>query len=102
MPTMIPTKETVNKGKQSWWRKGPNFVDFVHETVLPNITYKTIKFVNENSKGDQPFFVHMPLSAPHTPILPTDELKRNSGLDNTYDDFVLMVDWVEGEVIKNA
>jgi arylsulfatase A len=100
MPTMIPTKETVNKGKQSWWRKGPTSDDFVHEQVLPTITYKTIKFINENSKGDQPFFVYMPLSAPHTPILPTDEFKGKSGLDNPYGDFVLMVDWVVGEVIK--
>ncbi|KJD35983.1 arylsulfatase [Tamlana sedimentorum] len=99
--TMIPTKETVDKGKQSWWRKGPTSDDFNHEQVLPDITKKTVNFINENAKSDQPFFVYMPLPAPHTPILPTDEFKGKSGLDNPYGDFVLMVDWIVGEIMKS-
>lgn len=42
----------------------------------------------------------MPLPAPHTPILPTDEFKGKSGLDNPYGDFVIMVDWVVGEIMN--
>lgn len=98
-PTMVPTKLTENTG-QAMWRKGPTSNDFVHEQVLPEITTKTVDFINENAKGDQPFFVYMPLPAPHTPILPTKEFKGKSGLDNPYGDFVLMVDWVVGEVMK--
>ncbi len=98
MPTMIPTKETVNKGSQTWWRKGPTSDDFVHEQVLPDITKKTVKFINENANGDKPFFIYMPLPAPHTPILPTKEFQGKSGLDNPYGDFVIMVDWVVGQV----
>lgn len=101
MPTMIPTKETVDTGNQTWWRKGPTSDDFVHEQVLPKITKKTVNFINENANGDKPFFIYMPLSAPHTPILPTEEFKEKSGLDNPYGDFVIMVDWVVGQV-KNA
>ncbi|MEP1486829.1 MAG: arylsulfatase [Algibacter sp.] len=99
--TMVPTKETVDKGKQSWWRKGPTSDDFDHEQVLPNITKKTVDFINENAKSNKPFFVYMPLPAPHTPILPTDEFKGKSGLDNPYGDFVIMVDWVVGEIMKS-
>ncbi|MEP5341952.1 MAG: arylsulfatase [Algibacter sp.] len=99
--TMVPTKETVNKEKQAWWRKGPTSDDFDHEQVLPNITKKTVGFINKNAKSDEPFFVYMPLPAPHTPILPTDEFKGKSGLDNPYGDFVIMVDWVVGEIMKS-
>ncbi|WP_159020783.1 sulfatase family protein [Algibacter sp. L3A6] len=99
-PTMVPTKLTENKG-QAMWRKGPTSDDFNHEQVLPDITKKTVNFINENAKGDQPFFVYMPLPAPHTPILPTDEFKGKSGLDNPYGDFVIMVDWVVGEIMKS-
>lgn len=100
-PTMVPTKETFNKEKQSWWRKGPTSDDFVHEHVLPDITKKTVQFINKNANTEEPFFIYMPLPAPHTPILPTPEFMGKSGLDNIYGDFVLMVDWVVGEVMKS-
>lgn len=99
-PTMVPTKYTQNTG-QKIWRKGLTSDDFDHEQVLPVITSKTIQFINENAKGDQPFFIYMPLPAPHTPILPTPEFQGKSGLDNPYGDFVLMVDWVVGEVMNS-
>ncbi len=99
-PTMVPTKSTVNKGKQSWWREGPTSDDFIHEQVLPTITTKTVDFIRDNANGDKPFFIYMALSAPHTPILPTKEFQGISGLDNPYADFVVMVDWVVGEVRK--
>ena len=99
-PTMVPTKETVDKGNQTWWRKGPTSDDFIHEQVLPEITKKTVTFINENANGDKPFFIYMPLSAPHTPILPTKQFQGKSGLDNPYGDFVIMVDWGVGEVKK--
>ncbi|MCG8308359.1 MAG: arylsulfatase [Cytophagales bacterium] len=100
MPTMVPTKETEDKGAQSWWRKGLTSDDFVHERVLPDITKKTVKFINDHANGDRPFFIYMPLPAPHTPILPTEEFQGKSGLDNPYGDFVVMVDWVVGEVMS--
>ncbi|MCY1719361.1 arylsulfatase [Prolixibacteraceae bacterium Z1-6] len=98
MPTMVPTKYTVDEGKQTWWRKGLTSDDFVHEQVLPDVTKKTVEYINKNANGDQPFFVYMPLPAPHTPILPTKEFKGKSGLDNIYADFVMMVDDVVGQV----
>jgi len=100
MPTMVPTKTTVDTGDQSWWREGLTSDDFVHEQVLPEIMRRTVSFINENANGDQPFFVYMPLNAPHTPILPTEKFKGRSGLDNPYGDFVIMVDWVVGQVMK--
>lgn len=100
LPTMVPTKETEDTGKQSWWRKGPTSDDFIHDQVLSVITKKTVDFIGENANGSQPFFIYMPLSAPHTPILPVGEFKGKSGLDNPYGDFVLMVDWVVGEIMK--
>jgi arylsulfatase A-like enzyme len=100
MPTMVPTKTTENKGEQSWWRKGPTSDDFIHEQVLPTIKDKTVEFIRKNANGEKPFFIYMPLSAPHTPILPTKEFQGKSGLDNPYGDFVIMVDWVVGEVRK--
>ncbi len=100
VPTMVPTKYTVNTGKQTWWRNGPTSDDFVHEDVLPKVTEKTVSYIHEHAKDDAPFFVYMPLPAPHTPILPTEKFKGKSGVDNAYGDFVMMVDDVVGQVMK--
>jgi len=99
-PTMVPTKITVNTKKQAFWREGPTSDDFSHEQVLPNITKRAVDFVSKNANGDKPFFLYLPLPAPHTPILPTPEFQGKSGLDNPYGDFVIMVDWVVGEITK--
>ena len=99
IPTVVPTDTTENKGKYSWWRKGPTGSDFVHEEVLPNIVSRACKYVKEKSKKDQPYFLYLPLPAPHTPILPTKEFRGKSGLGE-YGDFVLMVDAMVGRVLK--
>ena len=101
MPTMVPTKTTVDRGDQSWWREGLTSDDFSHIQVLPDITSRTVSFINENADSGQPFFVYMPLPAPHTPILPTEPFQGKSGLENPYGDFVMMVDWVVGQVMKS-
>ncbi|MDW5290110.1 arylsulfatase [Formosa sp. PL04] len=98
-PTMVPTKYTRNKG-QGMWRKGLTSDDFVHEQALPEITKRTVDYINTNANKNKPFFIYMPLPAPHTPILPTEEFQGKSKLDNPYGDFVLMVDDMVGQVMK--
>ncbi|MCL3780495.1 arylsulfatase [Prolixibacteraceae bacterium JC049] len=99
-PTMVPTKKTVNKSKQAWWREGYTSDDFDHEQVLPDLTKKATAYIDKRANQDKPFFLYFPLPAPHTPILPTAEFKGKSGLNNPYGDFVIMVDWVVGEIMK--
>lgn len=98
-PTALPNRTTVNKGKYSWWREGPTGSDFVHEEVLPNLTGRACSYIKEKAKSDQPYFLYLPLPAPHTPILPSAEFRGKSGLGE-YGDFVLMVDAMVGRVMK--
>jgi arylsulfatase A-like enzyme len=98
MPTMVPTKETVNKGKYSWWRKGPTSDDFIHDDVTPNFFRRAIKFVDQKSKENKPYFLYLPLPSPHTPILPTAEFQGKSGI-NDYCDFVMLVDSYVGKLM---
>lgn len=99
MPTSLPDRETVNEGKYSWWRKGPTGADFVHEEVLPNLVDRACNYIKEKAKADQPYFLYLPLPAPHTPILPTEEFLGKSGIGE-YGDFVLMVDAMVGKVLQ--
>lgn len=96
--TAIPTKETVDRGKYSWWRKGLTAPDFVHEDVTPNFFRRSMKYVKETAKGNKPFFLYLPLPSPHTPILPTEKWQGKSGL-NPYGDFVMMVDDYIGQLM---
>ena len=99
MPTSFPDRVTENKGKYSWWRKGPTGADFVHEDVLPNLINRACNYVKEKASSDQPYFLYLPLPAPHTPILPVKEFQGKSGLGD-YGDFVLMVDVMVGRVLQ--
>lgn len=99
MPTSLPVKTTENKGKYSWWRKGPTGEDFVHEEVLPNITDRACRYIREKAKGDKPYFLYLPFPSPHTPILPSKEFRGKSGIGD-YGDYVLMTDAMVGKVLK--
>lgn len=99
MPTSLPDRVTENKGKYSWWRKGPTGADFVHEEVLPNLIDRACSYVKEKASSEQPYFLYLPLPAPHTPILPVEEFRGKSGLGE-YGDFVLMVDAMVGRVLQ--
>jgi arylsulfatase A len=99
MPTMVPTKITENKDSKGTWRKGPTSDDFVHQTVLQDLTDRAINYIGDNANTDKPFFLYLPLPAPHTPILPSDEFLGKSKT-NKYGDFVMQVDDVVGQIRK--
>ncbi|MEM0895591.1 MAG: arylsulfatase, partial [Verrucomicrobiota bacterium] len=93
----VPTQPaTVEK---AFHRKGPAGADFEAVDVLPRITEETVKFIDENAKSEEPFFIYFPLNAPHTPIVPAGEWEGKSGI-NKYVDFTMQVDWTVGEVLK--
>ena len=98
MPTALPDRETVNDGMK-YWRKGPTASDFDHEQTLPNFINRAVDYIHDKSKDDKPFYLYLPLPAPHTPILPIKEYQGKSGL-NPYGDFVLMVDDMVGKVMN--
>ncbi len=67
--------------------------------VLPEIEKRVVKYINKQAESKQPFFLYLPLTAPHTPIAPTDEhlSKSEAGL---YGDFVHQMDEVVGKVLE--
>ncbi|WP_297906046.1 arylsulfatase [uncultured Parabacteroides sp.] len=97
--TALPDRITENKGGYGWWRKGPTGADFEHERTLPHLVDKAVEYIWEKSGNNKPFYLYLPLPAPHTPILPVKEYQGKSGL-NPYGDFVLMVDDMVGRVMK--
>jgi arylsulfatase A len=97
--TAQPDRQTESTDKYGWWRKGPTGADFVHEEVLPNFTRRGGEYIKTRSATGKPFFLYLPLPAPHTPILPTKEFQGKSGT-NPYGDFVLQVDASIGQIVQ--
>jgi arylsulfatase A-like enzyme len=78
--------------------QGPALKDWTLEPILPAITDRASAWIRELAKGDDPFFLYLPLTAPHTPIAVNEEWKGKSGI-NPYADFVMETDAMIGRVL---
>ena len=70
-------------------------------TMLPRLGQRAVSYVAEHAADAQagrPFFLCLPLTSPHAPILPSPEWQGQSGLGD-YGDFVMQTDAVVGEVL---
>ncbi len=109
-PLLAPTETIGDNFSDGWtriqgafWRKGRVAPGFTHAEVLPTISRRANFFLDTRAqlpqKTRKPFFLYLPLPAPHTPWLPG---KRFTGKSNAsmYGDFVMMVDDMVGQIMK--
>lgn len=96
-----PTDTIQGREGYEFFREGPVAPGFRHEEVLPKCTQKAVAFIDNHakSKSGAPFFLYFPLSAPHTPILPTENFQEKSGI-GPYGDFVMQCDWTVGQIMQ--
>ena len=66
--------------------------------LLPTLVQRAGQFIADHATADKPFFLYLPLSSPHVPIVPTKEWEGKSGLGD-YGDFVMETDWAVGQVL---
>lgn len=69
--------------------------------MLPRLARRATDYLHERAeaaRSGRPFFLYLPLTSPHTPIVPAAEWNGRSGL-NAYADFVMQTDAVVGEVL---
>ncbi|MFT5302640.1 MAG: arylsulfatase A, partial [Mariniblastus sp.] len=77
----------------------------VNSQVLSTITAKSVEYIKAQAQTSEPFFLYMPLTAPHSPIAPMDgtaELQSVYSYDSLsdYEKFIANVDWSVGRVLK--
>ena len=102
--TAVPDRTggvTRSEDQYGWYRKGPMGSDFKIDEVLPHLFQKSIDYIKSraaDAKDGKPFFLYLPLPAPHTPIVPVPPFKDASGI-NPYADFVMQVDHHMGELM---
>jgi arylsulfatase A len=70
--------------------------------MLPRLGRRAVAYIEDSApqaKAGSPFFLYLPLTSPHTPILPTPEWKGKSDLGD-YGDFVMQTDAIIGDVLS--
>ena len=84
-----------------FWRSGPMAPSFSHTQVQPIITEKSVEYIlaRGQEKNSPPFFLYVPLAAPHTPWLPTEEFTGISEAGE-YGDFTAQVDASVGAIMQ--
>ncbi|WPR73169.1 arylsulfatase [Flavobacterium sp. NG2] len=80
-------------------RKGAATTDFEAVDCLRDFAEKSVAYIDERAQKDKPFFLYLPLTSPHTPIVPSEKFQGKSSIGN-YGDFLMETDWVVGEVLK--
>ena len=97
--TGIPTEDNkLGVDNEYLMRRGLAVSGMKAENVLPNFTDKVEEVIRAQNK-DKPFYIYFPLTAPHTPIVPTDEFKGTTDI-GLYGDFCSQIDSIVGRIVK--
>jgi arylsulfatase A len=81
------------------WSKNDTVVEHIPlDEVIARSTSESIRFIEQQSKNDKPFFLYLALGSPHTPIVPSDQWVGKSGV-NLYADFVMETDDVTVQIL---
>lgn len=79
--------------------QGPALPNWSLEKILPTLGDHACEYLADQLKRKSPFFLYLPLTAPHTPLAVNEEWKKKSGL-NPYADFVMETDALVGRVLN--
>lgn len=85
--------------KGVWWRQGEMSRSFRIEDCQQSILAEGISYIDKQvrEKPEEPFFLYLPLTGPHTPWVPTELFKGKSPI-GLYGDFVMEVDDVVAQI----
>lgn len=93
----IPS-EAAPVGRDSFNHKGPMLPKWKLVDVLPALETRAVDYIDNVAKSEKPFFLYLPLTSPHYPVVPSDAYKGKSGVGE-YGDFVLQTDAFVGKVL---
>jgi arylsulfatase A-like enzyme len=104
-PVAAPTEHIEASNSRGWspiqgafWRAGAIAPGFHHADILPLLTSKAVDYLKARRGKEQPFFLYVALTAPHTPWLPLEPFQNKSGA-GAYGDFAMQVDDAVGRIL---
>jgi arylsulfatase A-like enzyme len=85
-------------GRDSFNIAGPMVPGWKLVDVLPGLERRAVETIEAAARGGKPFFVYLPLTSPHFPVVPTAAVRGRSAA-GAYGDFVVQTDQVVGAVL---
>lgn len=76
--------------------------DFSDSECLTRFTDKSIEWIQgkaEAAKNGKPFFLYLPYTSPHKPVIPLEKF-RGQGEAGAYGEFMIETDWYVGRILK--
>ena len=95
-----PLTEQPAKPFPHFMRSGPTATDFDPQQVLDDLVHESTDFIERHADSDQPFFLYLPLTAPHSPVWPSEDFAGSTGL-GPYGDFIAQLDAATGVVLQS-
>ena len=94
-------EQDIYWGKGVWWREGEISRSFHVEKCLEDIINESISYIDRHAMEnvDKPFFLYLPLAAPHTPWTPSEKFRGKSSA-GIYGDFVMEIDHGVGRIVE--
>lgn len=88
------------EAKDPWLNQVPGVTakGFTLEGVLPELTRKATDYIKERKAASNPFFLYLPLTSPHLPVVPNKDFEGRSKAGK-YGDFVVETDAAVGAVL---
>ena len=77
--------------------------DFVDSQCLTRFTDQAIDWVERHRRGagaEKPFFLYLPYTSPHKPVIPIDRFRGKSDA-GAYGDFMMETDWQIGRLLES-
>ncbi len=98
LTSFTPGKKPDTGYAGAFWRPGLMSPSFDFFDVLPGFTRKANQFIQLQT-NQKPFFLYLPMPAPHTPWMPITGFVGTSGAGE-YGDYVQQVDASVGEIMR--
>ncbi len=78
---------------------GPTVPDWKLENILPELTRRAVRWIEDRAKKEKPFFLYFSLTSPHYPVVPASEFVGKTQV-GAYGDFVHQTDWSIGQLLE--
>jgi len=99
-PVQVDKKTLMSIGDRGHFHgSGPGEEGWEIDQVMPTITAKAVKYIEEQSKSKAPFFLYFSTTSPHAPHAPVKAFQGSCQASH-YGDFVVQTDHHVGELIS--
>jgi arylsulfatase A len=97
-PPTVPLTTPAKPAEGAWEaRPGPSVKDWDFTAVMPKLTEHAVEWIGKQ-KADEPFFLYLPFTSPHAPMVPSKEFSGSTKAGG-YGDYMAQTDAAVGAVL---